>query len=99
MGSGTLVVNKLWPLLPPLESVPDPAVTRMLATVNAIGQRGREQRQVVSDWLDQRGEGHEGEELVTVPWWPWGVEGPEQLRALLTTIEANGDAADAHVST
>ena len=46
MGAGTLVVNKLWPLLPSLGSVMDPQVARMLGTVDAIGRRGREQRQV-----------------------------------------------------
>jgi hypothetical protein len=96
MGAGTLVVNKLWPLLPPLGSVGDPEVARMLATVDSIGERGREQRQVVAAWLDARGEARQDEALVTIPWWPWGVEGPDQLRALLTTIESNGDAADAH---
>lgn len=95
MGAGTLVVNKLWPLLPPLGSVGDPDVANMLTTVDAIGKRGREQRQVVAAWLDARGDARQGEALLTVPWWPWGVEGPDQLQALLTTIEANGDAADA----
>jgi hypothetical protein len=95
MGAGTLVVNKLWPLLPPLGSVADPEVSRMLATVDAIGTRGREQRQVVASWLDARGDARQGEALLTVPWWPWGVEGPDQLQALLDTIETQGDAADA----
>jgi hypothetical protein len=97
MGAGTLVVNKLWPLLPPLASVDDREVARMLETVDAIGKRGREQREVVAAWLDARGDARQDEALVTVPWWPWGVEGPEQLRALLSTIEANGDAADAQL--
>jgi anion-transporting ArsA/GET3 family ATPase len=109
MGAGTLVVNKMWPLLPALGSVDDPEVARMLETVDSIGERGREQRQVVAAWLDARGDtaffGHSpdlggadrGDALITVPWWPWGVEGPEQLHALLTTIQANGDAADAQL--
>lgn len=97
MGAGTLVVNKLWPLLPPLPHAGQDDVARMLATVDAIGSRGREQRQVVLDWLDERREAKLDEQLVMVPWWPWGVEGPEQLRALLGTIEAGGDAADARL--
>ncbi|MCA9712838.1 MAG: hypothetical protein KDK70_43825, partial [Myxococcales bacterium] len=58
-----------------------------------IGARGREQREVVSEWLEARGP--LDEHLVTIPWWPWGLEGPEQVRALLATISAGGDAADA----
>jgi hypothetical protein len=96
MGAGTLVVNKLWPLLPPLGDVADPEVARMLGTVDGIGQRGREQRQVVAEWLEARGDARLDEALVTVPNWPWGIEGPEQLRALLSMVEAKGDAADAH---
>lgn len=94
MGEGTLVVNKLWPLLPELGVEGDDSeVGRMLARVDAIGERGREQRQVVADWLDARGS--LDEDLITVPWWPWGVEGPEQIHALLDTIRSGGDAADA----
>lgn len=99
MGAGTLVVNKLWPLLPALGSSPDPEVGRMLETVDTIGKRGREQRQVVEEWLLAREDAPPDEAVVTVPWWPWGVEGPEQLRALLTTIERSGDAADADAGT
>src|SRR5262249_6223029 len=98
MGAGTLVGNKLWPVPPRVGSGMGPEVARMLATVDAIGQRGREQRQVVAEWLEARGDAREGESLVTIPWWPWGVEGPERLRELLRTIERSGDAADADVS-
>ena len=97
MGAGTLVVNKLWPRLEPHAAAgagaSDPEVARMLAVVDQIGARGREQREVVSSWLDQRTP--LDERLVTIPWWPWGLEGPEQIRALLATIRAGGDAADA----
>ncbi|PRP90995.1 Arsenical pump-driving ATPase [Enhygromyxa salina] len=96
MGAGTLVVNKLWPLLPPLPPREhDDAVSNMLAVVDRIGERGRDQREVVSAWLDERANTKLDEDLITVPWWPWGLEGPKQLRELLATIEAGGDAADA----
>lgn len=100
MGAGTLVVNKLWPLLPELgrdmpPTAPDSpaAITNMLAVVNQIGERGREQREVVSAWVDSRIQ--LDEQLFTVPWWPWGLEEPADLRDLLATIQAGGDAADA----
>ena len=95
MGAGTLVVNKLWPQLEDHAGVSerDPEVAHMLAVVDRIGARGREQREVVSEWLEARGP--LDEHLVTIPWWPWGLEGPEQVRALLATISAGGDAADA----
>lgn len=96
MGAGMLVVNELWPQLPPLEPVVDPEVARMLEIVDAIGQRGREQRQVVAQWLESRADARGDEALITVPWWPWGVEGPEHLRALLRATELELDAADAH---
>ncbi|KIG12413.1 Arsenical pump-driving ATPase [Enhygromyxa salina] len=100
MGAGTLVVNKLWPLLPdlgphtlPPEASANPAVANMLAVVNEIGERGREQREVVSAWLD--GRTSLDEQLVTVPWWPWGLDQLSDIRALLAMIQAGGDAADA----
>jgi anion-transporting ArsA/GET3 family ATPase len=100
MGAGTLVVNKLWPLLPELgRDMPPTApgtsseVLDMLSVVDAIGERGREQREVVSAWLDDRTKLEE--QLFTVPWWPWGLEQPADIRALLATIQAGGDAADA----
>jgi hypothetical protein len=97
MGAGTLVVNKLWPLLPELDPVPSPsaAVRNMLSVVDTIGARGREQREVVSTWLDGRAQ--LDEQLVTVPWWPWGLEEPSHIRRLLATIQAGGDAADARL--
>lgn len=95
MGAGTLVVNKLWPLLPPLPRCDDDEVSNMLAIVDGIGKRGRDQRQVVSAWLDERATAKLDEDLITVPWWPWGLEGPAHLRELLGIIEAGGDAADA----
>lgn len=93
MGAGTLVVNKLWPLIPPLPRCDDDEVANMLTVVDGIGKRGRDQRQVVADWLGARAK--LDEELITVPWWPWGLEEPAHLRELLTIIEAGGDAADA----
>jgi hypothetical protein len=100
MGAGILVVNKLWPVLPELGALARAApedVATMLRAVDDFGGRGREQRQVVSAWLEERGQARLGEELVTVPMWPWGLEGPDQVRALLRAIQAGGDAADARL--
>ncbi|PRQ06892.1 ArsA family ATPase [Enhygromyxa salina] len=101
MGAGTLVVNKLWPLLPDLDHDTRPApdtseaVEAALRVVNEIGERGREQREVVAAWLD--GRANLDEQLVTVPWWPWGLDELADIRALLATIQAGGDAADAEL--
>ncbi len=90
---GALVVDKLWPLFPPLPSLEsEAAVANMLRTVDDVGERGREQRGVVRAWFDARAE---REPLLTVPWWPWGLEGPERVRELLRAIETGGDAANA----
>ena len=95
MGAGTLVVNKLWPKL---DALPEAAseqgpVPEMLGVVETMASRGREQRQVVGTWLDERG--RLDEDLVTVPWWPWGLDEPGALRELMAVIEAGGDTADA----
>ena len=65
----------------------------MLAVVAEMAAHGREQEQVVTNWLD--GRGHLDESLVTVPWWPWGLETPEALRRLMAVMVQGGDAADA----
>jgi anion-transporting ArsA/GET3 family ATPase len=93
---GALVVDKLWPQFPPLPRVDDrhPAA-KMLEVVDGIGARGREQREVVRAWLDERSSRGYEDELLLVPWWPWGLEGPERVGALLRAIETGGDAADA----
>lgn len=90
---GALVVDKLWPRFPALPQ-PDPAhlAATMLAVVDQIGARGREQREFVRAWIDARGS---RDPLLTVPWWPWGLEGPERMAELLRAIETGGDAADA----
>ncbi|HLT40992.1 MAG TPA: ArsA family ATPase [Enhygromyxa sp.] len=92
---GALVVDKLWPLFPPL---PRPAAEHpaadLLAVVDRIGERGREQRQIVREWMTERsGLGYQ-DNLLTVPWWPWGLEGPERVAELLRAVETGGDAAD-----
>jgi anion-transporting ArsA/GET3 family ATPase len=105
---GALVVDKLWPLLPALGQLPgqspdagSPAVAEMLRVVDHVGEHGREQREVVQAWFDARtqtrGEGQKGldDALLTVPWWPWGLEGGDRIRDLLRAIETGGDAADA----
>jgi anion-transporting ArsA/GET3 family ATPase len=98
---GALVVDKLWPLLPslaePSPTVAEPAVAQMLRVVDHVGEHGREQREVVQAWFDARTDSHEGmaDALLTVPWWPWGLEGGDRIRDLLRAIETGGDAADA----
>lgn len=93
---GALVVDKLWPRFPPLPRVDGPAVASMLEVVDRVGARGREQREFVGAWLDERVSRGGGQDpLLYVPWWPWGLEGPEHVRALLQAIETGGDAADA----
>ena len=95
---GALVVDKLWPLLPALDQIDasgDAEVAAMLRVVDDVGERGREQRQVVRAWFDARTRAQLGEALLTVPWWPWGLEGGERLRELLRAVETGGDAADA----
>jgi anion-transporting ArsA/GET3 family ATPase len=93
---GALMVNKLWPTFPPLPN-PDPEhpAATMLRVVNDVGSRGREQREVVRSWLEQRNGAGLHDVLLTIPWWPWGLEGSERLAALLRAIETGGDAADA----
>jgi anion-transporting ArsA/GET3 family ATPase len=94
---GALVVDKLWPLFPPLPRATDSAdaVAGMLGVVDKIGERGREQREVVSAWVDGRTGSGLTDTLLTVPWWPWGLEEPARVRELLRAIETGGDAADA----
>lgn len=92
---GALVVDKLWPLFPPLPAVEDDEVADMLRVVDAVGERGREQREVVRSWFDARAQNQRSEALLTVPWWPWGLENPDHVRDLLRAIETGGDAADA----
>jgi hypothetical protein len=94
---GALVVDKLWPHFPPLPVRVSGPAAHMLEVVDRVGERGREQRETVRAWMDQRlGLGSE-DALLTVPWWPWGLEGPERVRELLRAIETGGDAADARV--
>ncbi|MFO7567559.1 MAG: ArsA family ATPase [Enhygromyxa sp.] len=104
LGIGALVVDKLWPLFPPLPRPAPPPLPRpapahpaadMLAVVDQIGERGREQRETVGAWIDARAGLGPADSLLTVPWWPWGLEGPERLAELLRAIETGGDAADA----
>lgn len=96
LGIGALVVDKLWPSFPPLPRLAseDPAAG-MLAVVDRIGERGREQRETVRAWIDERGGLGYEDALLTVPWWPWGLEGPQRVHELLRAIETGGDAADA----
>jgi anion-transporting ArsA/GET3 family ATPase len=96
LGVGALVVDKLWPMFPAL---PRPGETHpaaeMLSVVAGIGARGREQREIVRAWIDERAELGPEDALLTVPWWPWGLEGPQRVAELLRAIETGGDAADA----
>ncbi|NVB38838.1 ArsA family ATPase [Pseudenhygromyxa sp. WMMC2535] len=97
---GAIVVNKLWPLelaeTPTSAEGPegDDTLATMLCALDELRARGRDQQQTVHEWLAERGPGHDGSAMVTIPWWPWGVESPEQLERLLERIEQGGDAAD-----
>jgi anion-transporting ArsA/GET3 family ATPase len=97
---GVEVVNKLWPReLPQLEAPArelddDSSIASMFATIARVGQRGDDQAEVVGQWL--RGRPHEA--LLTVPWWPWGVEGPEGVAALLAAIMKGSDASGAAIN-
>ena len=73
----------MWPAdLPPLDGVTgSEALQAFLSVVEEIGERGRRQAETVSQWL--QGEELEGETLLSVPWWPQGIETRASLRALL----------------
>lgn len=93
------VVNKLWPralpqLEPPARELDDEgSIAQMFATVARVGQRGDDQAEVITQWLHTRGRPQEA--LLTVPWWPHGVEGPEGVAALLDAIMKGSDASGA----
>ncbi len=97
--SGALVVNKLWPHgLPPLEAPPrelDRAgrLSSMFAAVERVGQRGREQAELVDAWLRETRSIRPNVGLVNVPWWPWGLDTPERLDEVLAAIVAGKDAS------
>lgn len=102
---GALVVDKLWPLFPSTLAADlaqrageHDRVAEMLRVVGRVGARGDEQRQVVREWFASRVDNHPtaADALMTVPWWPWGLEGQDRVRDLLRAIETEGDAADAH---
>jgi anion-transporting ArsA/GET3 family ATPase len=94
---GARVVNKLWPAqLPQLEPPPreldrDGAIAGMFAAVGRVGLRGDDQARVVDEWLGGPDRAHE--DLLSVPWWPRGVDGPEHLAELLAAIMAGRDAS------
>ncbi|MFV8750142.1 ArsA-related P-loop ATPase [Nannocystaceae bacterium ST9] len=98
---GARVVNKLWPrefvsLEPPASELDeDGSLARMFAAVARVGQRGDDQAQVVADWLGRHPS--DGSDLLTVPWWPWGVDGLDRVAELLAAIEGGrepGSVAD-----
>jgi hypothetical protein len=94
---GVQVVNKLWPaelprLEPPARELdPDGAVAAMFAAIGRVGLRGDEQARVVDEWLRERAHA----DLLTVPWWPWGVDSPEHVAELLAAILEGRDASGA----
>ena len=98
---GALVVNKLWPQgLAAVDegdaASSDPQLAAMLGALGELRRRGSEQRTTVETWLEERGpvQDHAEDHLLSMPWWPWGLEGSEQLHELLARIEQGGDAAD-----
>lgn len=94
---GARVVNKLWPsgfpsLEPPARELDEHGeLAKMFAAVARVGQRGDDQSQVVADWLSQQARPHP--DLLTVPWWPRGVDGPARLAELLDAIMTGSDAS------
>lgn len=94
---GALVVNKLWPrefveLEPPAPELdPSGAIARTLAAVARVGQRGDDQAKVVLDWLSALDRARD--DLLTVPWWPWGVDEPKHVRELLAALRTGSDAS------
>jgi anion-transporting ArsA/GET3 family ATPase len=100
---GALVVNKLWSEQPPALSREhisgaelDPQLTAMLELAEGIGDRGREQREIVAEWLAGLDyENREDAPLLSVPWWPWGIEDRARLTEVLAAVREQEDAADA----
>jgi anion-transporting ArsA/GET3 family ATPase len=96
---GALVVNKLWPrelprLEPPARELDDDgAIAGMFAAIARVGQRGDDQARVVAEWLRDRDRSHA--DLLPVPWWPWGVDGPERVAELLDATLTGSDASGA----
>lgn len=94
---GAQVVNKVWPaglprLEPPAREIDeDAALAGMFAAIGRVGQRGDDQAQTVTEWLRTRPH----EDLLPVPWWPWGVDGPERVAELLEAIRTGRDASGA----
>ena len=94
---GALVVNKIWPQRLPVldEAEASSAVGEMLKVVNRVGAHGREQREIVDQWLARRSEHESAEGLLEVPWWPWGIDAPHRVVEVLEAVRSGGDAADA----
>jgi hypothetical protein len=90
---GAQVVNKVWPAaLPQLEPTSsEPDLAEMFAAIGRVALRGDDQARVMEEWL--RGRSEDG--FMTVPWWPWGVDGPDRVAELLDAIMKGRDASGA----
>jgi anion-transporting ArsA/GET3 family ATPase len=92
---GAQVVNKLWPgglpqLEPPARELDQGGeIAAMFAAVGRVARRGDDQAEVVAEWLRTR----PPEALLTVPFWPWGVDGPQRVRDLLHAVMTRSDAS------
>ena len=97
VSSSALVVNKLWPAtVPELRAPdrsfdPDGTVGKVFTTVAEIARRGQQQGQIVRDWLaSPPARACGARSFLQVPWWPQGLDGPEQLEALSRSLRVCG---------
>jgi anion-transporting ArsA/GET3 family ATPase len=95
MRVGALVVNKVWPRgLPEVDpGRVDSELQPVFATVARIAARGRNQAEVVDRWVESPETRGGAEALLEVPWWPRGLEGPDELRALIDSLASSNRAA------
>lgn len=99
MHVGAMVINKLWPGgLPtrvgarPTPAEPAPAeheLDAMFGVIERVAAAGDEQRQTVLEWLQTHPQ-IRAESLLTVPWWPQGLDGRDQLDRLLAAVREGG---------
>jgi anion-transporting ArsA/GET3 family ATPase len=85
-----LVVNKTWPRdLPqiPLETLRDAKTKEFFSLISEMGNRGRQQAEVVEQWLESPAGRSGAEALIELPWWPQGIDRPRQLHALLDALD------------
>lgn len=92
---GARVVNKVWPRALPRLDAPPPELTAMAEAIAKVGRRGDEQAEAITRWLasSEREADRRRDDLLLVPWWPWGADNPERLAELLGATLEERDAA------